>query len=132
MPALTLIILPQSYAICRLAADAPFPAWLTPELASPQAFCSVTRTADELSIICREHIVPADVVCEREWRGLGIQGSLDLALTGILASLLAPLASASIPILAFSTYVTDYIFVKNGRLAETRHVLQQAGHSVTV
>ncbi|MEO7002462.1 MAG: ACT domain-containing protein [Ktedonobacterales bacterium] len=137
MSALTLSIVPHTFAICRLAANAPLPTWLicltllNVERASPHAFCSITRTADELSILCVEDIVPADVVCERGWRGLVIQGPLDLALTGILASLLAPLATADVNILALSTYDTDYIFVKNERLIEARQALEQAGHRVT-
>ena len=47
-PALSLSVLPDTLAVCRLAPDADVPAWAwTGEPAS------VTRTRDELSIVCR-------------------------------------------------------------------------------
>ena len=44
-------------------------------------------------------------------------GSLDFSLTGVLASLIVPLAEASISILTVSTYDTDYILVRKTQLS---------------
>ncbi len=76
-------------------------------------FCSITRTADEVSIVCPLGRVPDDVRRESGWRCLKVEGPLDFALTGILASLAVPLAQAGISIFAISTYDTDYLLVKD-------------------
>jgi hypothetical protein len=57
--------------------------------------------------------VPIDVEAERNWRIIKLKGPLDFKLTGVLASLLTPLADAEIPIFAISTYETDYLLLKN-------------------
>lgn len=104
-------------AVCRLAPDAPVPDWARGE------FVSVTRTADELSVVCAEAGVPRDVTAERGWRGLKVQGPLDFGLVGVLASLLAPLAEADIPVFVVSTYDTDYILVREADLGRAVEVL---------
>ena len=67
---------------------------------------------------------------EKGWRCLKVLGPLDLGLTGILASLAAPLAEAGVPIFAISTYDTDYILVKEENLEKARQGLQASGASV--
>ncbi len=125
MTPLALTILPETFAVCRLDAAAPIPVWAND-------FCSVTRTADELSIVCAQAAVPDGIVSEKNWRALKIVGSLDFALTGILASIAAPLAHARIPIFALSTYDTDYVLVKANQLESAIQVLCQAGFSIEV
>lgn len=93
-------------------------------------FCSVTRTHDELSIVCAQANVPDNVRCEREWRALKVDGQLDFALTGILASIATPLADAGISIFSISTFDTDYVLLKQDKLAEAIDCLRQAGHRV--
>jgi hypothetical protein len=93
-------------------------------------FVSITHTADELSIVCAEEHVPSGVKADREWRALKVEGPLDLALTGILASLANPLAEAQINIFAISTFDTDYLLVKEYNVARACDVLRQAGHVV--
>ncbi len=119
---LTLTVLPGTLAVCRLPAEAPLPAW-----AGGGALLSLTRTADELSVVCEDDTVPAGIVCERGWRVFKVEGPLDFALTGILARLAAPLAEAGISIFALSTYDTDYLLVRATMLAQASDVLRQAG-----
>ena len=122
---LTLSILPDLLAICRLS-----PAEDVPEWAMIGEFVSITHTSDELSIVCDAENVPPDVKADRDWRALKVAGPLDLALTGILASLADPLAQTRINIFAISTFDTDYLLVKEYNLLQARDVLQQAGHIV--
>jgi uncharacterized protein len=123
---MNLTILTDTFAICRLS-----PAEDVPDWAMIGEFVSITHTADELSIVCAEEHVPSDVKADREWRALKVEGPLDLALTGILASLANPLAEAQINIFAISTFDTDYLLVKGYNLTRTCDVLRQAGHVVT-
>jgi hypothetical protein len=111
---LTIEVLDGQMAICRLPKDAPIPEWLDLE-----QFHSITRTREELSIVCSENCVPGDTACERDWRLLKVVGPLYFALTGILASLVTPLAKAGISVFSISTFDTDYLLVKSDRLDET-------------
>jgi hypothetical protein len=124
MRSLTLSVLSDTFAICRLAASAPIPAWARGD------FLSITRTRDELSIVCAQSNVPDGIKCERDWRAFQVVGPLDFALTGVLASLSAPLADAGISVFALSTFDTDYVLVKTERGREAVQVLRQAGHRI--
>jgi hypothetical protein len=121
---LTLSLLPERMAICRLGPDASAPR------ADGNRFLSVTRTQDELSIVCPEADVPEEVQSDLGWRCLKVAGPLDLALTGVLASLVNPLAAAYINIFAISTYDTDYLLVKEENLARSIDILTRSGHKV--
>jgi uncharacterized protein len=124
-PPLRLSLLPDTLAVCRLPADAPVPPWAwTGEPAS------VTRTRDELSVVCRADAVPGGVPCEAGWRCLRVQGPLDFGLTGILAALTAPLAAAGIPVFAVCTYDTDCVMVKAENLERAVEALRAAEHRV--
>lgn len=123
--ALTLDILPETYAVCRLEADGAIPEW-----AGDAGFVAITRTASELSVVCPQDAVPATVRQERRWRCLQVAGPLDFTLTGVLASLADPLAAVGIPIFAVSTFETDYVLVKDDQLSRAVLALAQAGHRV--
>lgn len=112
-------------AVCRLPVDAPIPAW-----ALAGALVSITRAADELSIVCPEADVPDEVQAERGWRTLQVAGPLDFALTGVLAALAVPLAEAGVSIFALSTYDTDYVLVRASDLPCAVAALERVGHTV--
>jgi hypothetical protein len=120
---LSLSILPESFAIARLSPEAPVPPW-----AGSGALQSVTRTPEELSIVCRENAMPAGVTGRRGWRAIRVAGPLEFSLTGILASLATPLAEARISIFAISTHDTDYILVPDPKLGPAVDALTAAGH----
>ena len=122
---LRLSLLPDTLAVCRLGPDAPVPDWAwTGEPAS------VTRTRDELSIVCRADAVPDGVRREDGWRCLEVQGPLDFALTGIMARLTEPLAAAGISVFVLSTFDTDYVMVRAQNLERTVDALRGAGHRI--
>jgi hypothetical protein len=122
---LSLQLLPGNLAVCRLEPDGPVPDWAT-----QGPFYSVTRTADEFSVVCTESAVPEDVKAERGWRILQVGGSLDFALTGVLARLTAPLAEAGVSIFALSTFDTDYLLVRDRDVPAAVAALRAAGHSI--
>ena len=117
---LTLKISEPGLAICRFSPDAAIPARL-----GESDFVSITRTPDELSIVCGENSIPDDVEAERNWRLIKVMGPLDFSLTGILASLISPLADAGISIFAISTFDTDYLLVKKDTMKRALGILQQ-------
>ncbi len=124
-PTLHLTLLPEQLAVCRLPSSALIPAW-----AMIGSFFTLTRTDEELSIVCPAARVPEEVTCEPGWRALKVAGPLDFALTGVLAALATPLAQAGISLFALSTYDTDYLLVKEERLTQAISALQAAGHRV--
>jgi uncharacterized protein len=119
-------LLDQPLAIARLPADAEVPGWAT----AGRGVHSITRTADELSIVCDERAVPPGVTEERGWRALVVEGSLDLNQVGVLAELAAPLAAAEIPIFVISTYETDVVMVPDELLNAGMEALERAGHTL--
>ncbi len=124
-PNLKLFVIKESYSICRLEPGQAIPDW-----AVEGEFCSIARTPEELSIICPESKMPPGIESERSWRCLKIAGPLDFSLIGILAAVLEPLAAAEIPIMAVSTYETDYILVKQEKLQAATATLEQKGFLV--
>ena len=116
-------VMDGAYAIVRLGSCCAWPEWL-PE----KGFCSVTRTDDEISIVCEERAVPPGARAERGWGGIKIEGPLDFSLVGILASVATPLADAGVSIFAVSTFDTDYVLVKREELGRTVAQLERAGH----
>jgi len=123
---LSLIILPQRLAICRLLPDKPIPNFL---IHSP--FWSITRTSDELSVVLSEEMVPAGWKAETGWRCFKVIGPLDFDLTGSLASLAMPLCEAGVSIFVISTYDTDYLLVREESLEKATQILRESGHVVT-
>ncbi|MGC2197212.1 MAG: ACT domain-containing protein [Terriglobales bacterium] len=111
------------FAICRLPPNTAVPDW-----ALRGSFFSVTSTADELSIVCPEAQVPAEVQHEKEWACLKLEGPFPFSETGILTSFVRPLSEHAIPIFAVATFDTDYVLVKQAWVEKAVEALQEAGH----
>lgn len=121
-----LLLQEDRFAICQLPAEAELPEWLTQ---APGVVATV-RSREELSLVCREDVVPAEVRQEKGWRAFMVEGPLDFGLTGVLAAIAGPLAVAGISIFALSTFHTDYVLVKEDKLEAATKALSAAGHNV--
>jgi hypothetical protein len=122
---LTVLLVEGTFAVCRLDSDASLPLWVT-----SGDFFSITRTTDELSIVCYQDIVPDSIPCERNWRCLRIAGTIPFSIVGVLASLTAPLAEVGISVFAISTFDTDYLLVKENDLVAALDTLRRQGHTI--
>jgi len=122
---LSLLVIRPVFAISTMKKDAPMPEW-----AISSDFYSITRTYDELSVVCPQENIPTGIKINKGWRCLKVQGPLGFDIVGILASLSMPLASEGISIFVFSSYDTDFIMVKNYDLEKAVEVLRKAGHTV--
>jgi hypothetical protein len=118
-------LLPGPYAIVRLAPNAPVPDW-----AQMGDFASVTRTSDELSIVCATENLPADVQSSHRWICLRLEGPFPFSQTGVLLSFIEPLSRNGIPIFAISTYDTDYVLIQEEFAGASLNALQEAGHEL--
>ena len=125
MPLVQLRTLPETYAIVRLQPGSELPEWI-----DKGPFRSVTRTDNEVSVVCRDRDVPEGESAERGWRVLEVLGPLDFSLTGVVASLVDPLSRAAIPIFVISTFETDYLLVRGHDLEDAVEALELADHEV--
>ena len=114
-------LLSGNYVICRLNPGDPVPTWPDGDL------ISLTRTPDELSIICRDEDVPGDVQSEPGWRALRVVGKLDFSLVGVIASITTILANVGVSVFAMSTFDTDYFLVRELDLERAVKALEEAG-----
>ena len=112
------------FSVCRLSPKSALPAY------SSDGFFSLTRTSEEVSVVCREQDAPPDCVQERGWRGIQVVGPIPFTMVGVLHSLTAPIAQAGISLFAISTYDTDYLLVKVQDFERAIQVLKAAGHEI--
>ncbi len=120
-----LSLLPETMTISRLPKDAPLPNW-----ALTGSFFSVTRSVEELSVVCPQINVPKGIKRDEGWRVLKVEGPLDLSAVGILVRLIIPLAKEGISVFAVSTYETDYLLVKEQSLEKAIQILSGEGHEI--
>ena len=113
------------YAILRLAPDAPAPEW-----ALKGEFVSITRTPDELSIVCPVESIPRDINFEVRWICLKLEGPFAFSQTGVLLSFIEPLSNNGVPIFAVATYDTDYVLIPQDHTQQALDLLSDAGHEL--
>ena len=115
-------LLPQRFAICRFAPDAPLPVWIFHGVAT---VWSLPRTPHELSLVCPAEDLPpsVDEHVESPWRAFALEGPVPFDVTGVLASLTAPLAAAGVPVFGISTYDTDLLLVRERDVARAVEAL---------
>lgn len=122
---LTLKLLKGRYGICRLDNDDFIPEW-----AKEGDFLSITKTPEELSIVCSQSSIPGNIKSERDWRILKVEGPLDFSLVGILAPISTILAQSGISIFAISTFDTDYILMKDSNVDKAIESLSKEGYNI--
>jgi len=122
---MNLSVLKKEYSIYKLN-----PSEKTPDIVLNSDFYSVSKTSEELSIVCESNFNISSREVECGWRVLKVEGNLDFSLTGILSSLALPLANKKISIFAISTFNTDYLMVKDNKLEEAISCLIKSGFSI--
>lgn len=125
MADLKMKLIEEKLSVCRLQRDMQIPAW-----ALSGQFFSITKTHEELSIVCSESFVPEGVACEKGWRALMVEGPLDFSLIGILSQISTALAEVKISIFAISTYDTDYILIKAKEMDKAISELRRKGYII--
>src|SRR5260221_14016345 len=111
MKKLILSLSPHKYAICQFHPDKHIPYW-----ALLGDFVSLTRTHEELSIVCQQDNVPGDIEAERGWRCVQVRGAFDFSVAGVPVSLANSLVVAGIYILANSKYTTPFLIIKGEKV----------------
>lgn len=116
-------ILEDLYSICKLSSDSAIPDWI-----NKNRFYSVTKTDDELSILCAQQSIPTEIEYEKDWKILKIDSKLDFSIVGVIAQISKLLAENNISIFVISTFDTDYICIKEKDLLKSIEILKQAGN----
>ncbi len=120
---LKLQILPEPYAVARLAANAPFPEW-----ADGPGFVSISRNEEELSVVCRQQRVPQAVQQTTGWVCIKLVGPFDFDETGVIAAVVNPLASTGLGVFIISSYEGEHILLRQEDLHVANRLLRQQGH----
>jgi uncharacterized protein len=123
--AYTLTRHPDALAVVRLGRGAKVPTW-----ASASTLFSVTATNDETSVVCHASTVPTKARKQGPFVAFEVAGPLDFGLSGVLHSLLGPLAEAEISVFTISTFDTDWILVHAGKADDAVDAWTAAGHTV--
>ena len=123
--AFTLNLLPTTFAICRLDPAAGIPDWAI------GTFVSITRTADELSIVCEQASVPQNVRAERDWRCLRVAEKLEFSMVGVISTLTTAFAEAGISVFVVSSFDTDFLLVREADVQQAVKALTESGHTVS-
>lgn len=124
---LNMKLLEGKYGVCRLSTDEAVPVW-----AFKGEFFSITKTEDELSIVCLEENISEKIKSEKSWRILKVEGPLDFSLVGILSKISGLMAKNDISIFAISTYDTDYILIKDENIKKAIEVLNEDYYNVII
>jgi uncharacterized protein len=118
------------YFIARLAPTAVIPIELL-ETPPTGTFVSITRTPQELSIVCPAGLIPSDAEIDGPWAAWYAGGPIPFGLTGIVTSLVAPLSTAGCPVFVVSTFDGDILMVPMPNRDQAGELLAAAGHSLT-
>ena len=125
MTQLKLQVLKGRFSIHRFAPDSALP-----DQIHESEFLAITRTTDELSVVCSSAIQLQSGTSSTGWSCLKVPGPLDLDQTGVLAGMSTCLAEAGISIFAISTFDTDYILVRADKLESAEKALVTSGYTV--
>ena len=117
--------MPGTYGIARFAPDARIPVDYTGSF-----FYTISKTDQEVSLVCEEKYLGTDLKAERGRRLMRVESTLAFSLTGIVASLASPLAEAAVSIFVVSTYDTDYLLIRDEDLEKATAALERAGHKI--
>ena len=112
-------------SIHSLAIDADLPPALL-----KQSLFFISKTHDELSVVCPHDFLIDSQDTESNWQALEVIGPLGFSLTGIMANLSGVLARAGVSIFSISTYDTDYVLVKKQTVSKAITALKADGYNV--
>lgn len=118
-------ILKETYTICSIGKESNIPDWV-----NQSKFYSITKTNDELSILCVQENIPSNVKCEKNWKIIQIDSILDFYMVGVISELSTLLAEDNISIFVISTFNTDYICIKEDVLEKAIQILKNAGNTI--
>lgn len=125
MPKQTLQVLAETFSVHSFDLEQDIPSEV---FSCPIYF--ISKTYDELSIVCPTSLNLDSIEHEDNWVALEVLGPLGFSLTGILSNISGVLAAANVSIFAISTFDTDYILVKKDSVATAIKELRNNGYKM--
>lgn len=122
---LNLKLLPNEYSVFQLDS---LQQLMSQQL--PANFYNITKTDDEISLVCESSYEIQSLQREDGWRILKIDQQLEFDQVGIIARIANILKQAQISIFVISTFNTDFVMVKQFTLEKTKFELTQAGYVI--
>ncbi len=118
-----------AYSVLKLDLEGP-----NPSIPINTDFWSITKTYDELSLVCLTGQVPTTGILERsdDWTAFRVAGTMEFTLTGIVARISQVLANANVGIFVLSTFDTDFILVNHNDADNAVVKWREAGIEVVV
>ena len=118
---------PGAFAVLRLPVGADVP----PPTAGFLELDAIVRTPDETSVVrsWSDPLVGSTEDSRRAgpFRAWSIPGTLDFELVGVLVGIIEPLRDAGVPVLAISTFDTDWILIDEARAGAAESAWIAAG-----
>ncbi len=114
-----------TYAVSQISQQDKIPDWVDGE-----GFVSINRTDDELSLVCLQNRVPANVTTAFGWICFKFLGPFEFDDAGVLLSVIRPLSESGMGIFAISTYNGDMLLLKQEDVDSAVALLKENGHSV--
>jgi len=123
---MNLKLLKTTFSILKLSPIEAIPLWATK---SSEFY--ISKTSDELSIICPEVDVPENIEASKGWCCFRVDGDLEFEQVGVVATVSKPIADAGISLFLVSTHDRDYVFVHVDSLENAIEVCEAAGFVIT-
>lgn len=111
------------YAIAQLPHNDAIPSW-----ADGDGFVSISRTDDELSVVCRQERVPDNVKSDDNWICFKFIGPFEFEAAGIILSVIRPLSESGMGVFVVATFDGDVLLLKASDVPRARVLLREAGH----
>ena len=93
------------------------------EFLSSGTVFSLSFTSGEASFICPSDREVSALRSEHGWALIEVVGPFEFGVVGVIAQISGRLAEAGIPLMAFSTFSTDFVLVKADFLEDALKVL---------
>ena len=96
-----------------------------PDAVFDSEFLSISYAVDEITVICQSHLEINSNVGDGDWTCIQLVGEFDLEIKGVWAKITSIVAEAGSPVLAITTYNTDYFLVKTESLKDVKELFKK-------
>ena len=120
MALLSLKILETEYSIYQFSEK-----HQVPDTIFDSEFLSISYAVDEITVICQSNLEINSKVGDGNWTCIKLVGEFDLEIKGVWARITSIVAEAGSPVLAITTYNTDYFLVKTASLNGVKELFKK-------
>ena len=113
------------YAVAQINQQEKVPDWVDGD-----GFVSISRTDDELSLVCLQQRIPPEIKMDKGWICFKFQGPFAFGEAEVILSIIRPLSENGIGKFVVSTFNGDMILIKLEDVPTAITLLQEAGHTI--